>query len=68
MLKQIKYEEYTRLYADHLMRDVDIPPTFRIVEVEFYNRETKWYKTELPSFSLVELTVLSEKIRSVLIS
>lgn len=68
MLTPIKYDEYHDIYADHLMRDYDIPPTFRIVEIEFYNHETKWYKTELASFSLIELTVLSQKIRSVLIT
>lgn len=68
VITKIKYEEYHALYSDHLMRDVDIPPAFRIVEVEYYNHRTEWYKTELPSFNLIELTKLNGSIRSVLIS
>lgn len=68
MLTKITYDEYHVIYADHLMRDVDIPPAFRIVEVEYYNHRTEWYKTELPSFNLIELTKLNKAIRQVLIS
>lgn len=68
MLTPIKYEEYHKIYGDHLMRDIDIPPAFRIVEIEFYNRETKWYKTETASFALTELVIINKPIRSVLIT
>jgi hypothetical protein len=68
MITPISYEEYHRIYADHLMRDVDILPEFRIIEVEYYNRDLKWFKTEKHSFSFIELAVINKPIRSLLIT
>lgn len=66
---EIEYEEYHKLYADHLMRDIDILPGFRIIEVEYYNRGLiKWFKSDKLQFSMSDLCVIDEPIRSILIS
>lgn len=68
MIKPISYEEYHKIYGDHLMADVDTLPEFRIIEVEYYNRDIKWFKTEKHSFSLIELSIINKPIKSVLIT
>jgi hypothetical protein len=67
MLTPIEYEEYHALYGDHLMRDVDILPDFRIIEVEFYNRDIKWFKSDTLEFHIGELRT-TNPIRNMLIS
>lgn len=67
MLRPLTYEEYHEKYSDHLMRDYDIPPTCRIVEVEYYDREVKWFECE-ESFDIHELNEYKGTIRLVTIS
>lgn len=66
MLRPIDYEEYHRIYSDHLMADVDNPPTTRVVEVEYYNRDIKWF--EATEFNVLELCQANNVIRMVTIS
>lgn len=69
LMIEIDYEEYHKLYSDHLMRDIDILPTFRIVEVEYYSRGLiKWFKSDKLQFNVSDLNVIDEPIRSMLIS
>ncbi len=46
--------------------DYDNPPTTRVVEVEYYDRETKWFETT--DFDVNELDPADGAIRQVLIS
>ena len=48
-LRKITYEEYHKIYADHLMRDVDILPTKRIIECEHYDTTHCWYECDEPA-------------------
>ena len=68
MLTPIEYDEYHKLYADHLMRDIDILPDFRIIEIECYNREVKWFKSSQLQFNIGELEQVVEPIKSILIT
>lgn len=67
MLRPIDYEEYHRKYSDHLMRDVDIPPKCRIVEVEYYNRDIKWFECQ-NALDIRELDAFVDHIRLITIS
>lgn len=56
MLKPITYEEYHKIYSDHLMRDVDNVSNIRIIECEYFDMDHRWYLvTNYPSFSLMDL-------------
>lgn len=68
MITKISYKEYHKAYADHLMRDVDILPEIRIIEVEFYDRDVQWFKSERFNFNMTELAILNKPIRSLLIT
>ena len=68
MIQKISYDEYHKIYGEHLMADVDTIPEFRIIEVEMYNRDILWFKTEKHSFSLIELSIINKPIKSVLIT
>lgn len=68
MLIPIKYKEYHQIYADHLMRDVDVLPNIRIIDVEFYDMQHRYFKSEYYNFNLLELAVLKGPFRQVTIS
>jgi len=67
MMRPLDYEEYHRIFSDHLMSDAgEFAPTTRVVEVEYYNRETKWFETD--TFDVMELCSVNSAIRQVTIS
>lgn len=68
MITQINYDEYHKLYGDHLMADVDILPEFRIIEVETYDRDVLWFKTEKQMFALIDLAIIGKPIKTILIT
>lgn len=65
-LRPIDYETYHKIFADHLLGSKDGPPTTRVVEVEYYDEDTKWFECE--EFDVSELSAFNSAIRDVTIS
>lgn len=54
MIVPITYDQYHAEFADHLMGDVDTITDERVIEIEYFDRDVEWFKTN-GAFSLKEL-------------